>query len=299
MAVEGVLIQTNDNDINSVTDANGYYKLSIGYGWSGVVTPMKDGYVFEPDSNTYTNVIEDYSDQNYIATLMTFKIAGYVLEQNYATPINDVNVSAENGGGTWTSRYGGGSWPTDANGYYEVVVDYNWSGKVTPTKYTYVFTPANTDYNNVIADRNNQNYNGKSLPFAISGYIKNGCNVPMAGVLVEANNGGGQDTTDVNGFYKVWVGYNWFGTVTPTKEHHTFNPGEMVYVDVLADQTEQNYQAANIYDLDYDCSIGFGDIRIISENWLDGPDIPGDFYKDEDNIVNFLDFAEFAEHWLE
>ncbi len=54
-----------------------------------------------------------------------------------------------------------------------------------------------------------------------------------------------------------------------------------------------------IYDLDYDGSIGFGDLRIISEDWLDGPELPGDFYKDEDDIVNFLDFAEFAKHWLE
>jgi hypothetical protein len=137
------------------------------------------------------------------------------------------------------------------------------------------------------------------LQYTISGHIQNECNVPVEGVLVDANNGGSQDTTDVNGFYEVWVDYNWSGTVTPTKEHHTFNPGEMVYVDVLADQTEQNYQALNIYDLDCNGSIGFGDLRIMSENWLDGPDLPGDFYKDEDDIVNFLDFAEFAQHWLE
>jgi hypothetical protein len=298
-AVEGVLIRTDGNDVNTVTDANGFYELWVDYNWSGIVTPQKEGYVFKPDSNTYTNVTQDYGDQNYIATLKTFVISGYVLEQNYATPINDVNVSAENGGGPWTSRYGGGSWLTDANGYYEVVVDYNWSGKVTPTKYTYGFTPANIDYNNVIADQNNQNYNGKPLPFIISGYIKNGCDVPIAGVLVDANNGGGQRTTDANGYYEVWVDYNWSGTVTPTKGHHTFNPGEMVYVDVLANQTEQNYQATNIYDLDCNGSIGFGDIRIISENWLNGPYLPGDFYKDEDDIVNFLDFAEFAKHWLE
>jgi C1A family cysteine protease len=297
--VEGVPIQTDDNDINSVTDANGYYELLVDYNWSGIVTPQKEGYVFEPNSDTYANVIEDYSNQNYIATLKTFVISGYVFDKDYATPINDVNVSAENGGGPWTSRYGGGSDKTDVNGYYEVVVDYNWSGKVVPAKYAYAFEPNKMEYVNVKSDSNDQDYIGTLLTFIISGHIKNSCDVPIAGVLVDANNGGGQNTTDVNGFYEVWVDYNWSGTVTPTKGHHTFNPGEMVYVDVLADQTEQNYQAINIYDLDCDGSIGFGDIRIISENWLDGPDLPGDFYKDEDDIVNFLDFAEFAKHWLE
>ena len=299
--VEGVPIQTDGNDVNTVTDANGFYELWVDYNWSGIVTPQKEGYVFKPDSNTYANVTQDYGDENYIATLMTFKIAGYVLEQNYATPINDVNVSAENGGGPWTSRYGGGSDKTDVNGYYEVVVDYNWSGKVVPAKYAYAFEPNKMEYVNVKSDSNDQDYTGTLLTFIISGHIKNSCDdVPIAGVLVDANNGGGQNTTDVNGFYEVWVDYNWSGTVTPTKGHHTFNPGEMVYVDILSDQPDQNYVAHNIYDLDYDCYIGWGDVAVIHDNWLQtGEDLPGDFYKDEDDIVNFLDFAEFAKHWLE
>jgi hypothetical protein len=152
---------------------------------------------------------------------------------------------------------------------------------------------------NVKSDSNSQDYIGKLLTFIISGRIKNSCGVPIAGVLVDANNSGGQGTTDVNGYYEVWVDYNWSGTVTPTKEIHTFNPAEMVYVNVLADQTEQNYKATNIYDLDCDDLIGFGDLKILIENWLDGPNLPGDFYKDEYDIVNFLDFAEFANHWLE
>jgi unsaturated chondroitin disaccharide hydrolase len=58
------------------------------------------------------------------------------------------------------------------------------------------------------------------------------------------------------------------------------------------------YDAYNIYDLDGDGSIGFGDVKIIGGNWLKtGDDIPGDFYNDETNTVNFLDFAEFAQVW--
>jgi hypothetical protein len=299
-AVEGVLIQADDNDMNTVTDANGFYELWVDYNWSGIITPQKKGYVFEPNGNTYTNVTQDYSDGNYIATLMTFKIAGYVLEQNYVMPISDVNVSAENGGGTWTSRYGGGSDVTDANGYYEVVVDYNWSGKVTPSKYAYGFEPNSRSYAGVIADQNDQDYTGKLLKFVIGGYIRNDCNVPIKDVVVTANNIGGSDTTDVNGFYEVWVDYNWSGTVTPSKTYYTFDPNSRAYTDVLEDKTGQDYLADNIYDLDCDGSVGFGDVAIIGENWLlVGPDVPGDIYKDEDNTVNFLDFADFADVWQE
>ncbi len=131
----------------------------------------------------------------------------------------------------------------------------------------------------------------------ISGYIENFCEVPIKGVLVDANNGGGLDITDANGFYEVWVYSNWSGTVTPSKAHYTFDPNSNAYAYVLDDVIDQNYTATNIYDLDCDGSIGFGDLGIISENWLDGPDLPGDFYKDEDDIVNFLDFADFANVW--
>jgi hypothetical protein len=122
--------------------------------------------------------------------------------------------------------------------------------------------------------------------------------VPIEGVAVSADNGGGQGTTDVNGYYETWVDYNWSGTVTPSKQNYTFEPNLMSYVGVLADQPDQNSVAHNIYDLDYDCYIGWGDVRVMADNWLQtGVNIPGDFYKDDDNTVNFLDFAKFAENW--
>ncbi len=44
------------------------------------------------------------------------------------------------------------------------------------------------------------------LTFSISGYIKNIIDVPVEGVLVIAENGGGTDTTDADG-YEVGVRY--------------------------------------------------------------------------------------------
>ena len=292
--VEGVLISTEYNDINAVTDANGYYELWVDYGWDGNVAPQKEGYVFEPNNYAYADVNNDYNDMNYTATMMTFMIAGYVFEKDLVTPIIDVNVCAENGGGQWTSRYDEGCGITDANGYYEVIVDYNWSGSVTPIKYAFAFDEPNIVYTNVLADQNDQNYIGWPLTFAISGYINNECNAPIEGVRVDANNGGPQYKTDVNGFYQVWVGYNWSGAVTPIKKYYTFEPNQNLYVDILADQYDQNYIAVNIYDLDCDGFIGFGDMGEIANNWLlPGPE--GDF--NVDDIVNFLDFAEFGIVW--
>jgi hypothetical protein len=295
--VAGVLISTDDNDINAVTDANGYYELSVEYGWSGIVTPQMEGYTFEPNSDTYTDVNQNYTDMDYTATMITFRIAGFVLGSDLITPISEVNVSAENGGGQWTSKYGGGSSVTDANGYYEVTVDYMFTGKVTPSKYAYGFEPNSRSYVDVNSDLTvDQGYTGTLLTYRIAGYIQNECNVPIAGVLVSANNGGGQDTTDVNGYYEVWVDYAWSGTVTPEKQYYTFNPAGLDYVSVLADQADQNYAANNIYDLDCDGSIGAGDVGVMADNWLlTGTILKGDFVPDE--TIDFFDFAVFGLVW--
>lgn len=139
----------------------------------------------------------------------------------------------------------------------------------------------------------------KRLIYTISGYIKNGCNVPINGVSVEANNSGGHTVTDASGFYQVWVDYNWTGTVTPAKKDYTFEPNSMSYVGITENKAETRvYDANNMYDLDCNGSIGEGDLAIIANNWLSSnSNAQGNFNHDE--ILNFLDFALFAQRWLE
>jgi hypothetical protein len=257
--------------------------------WSGKVVPSKYAYTFEPNSLTYANVTADIKDQNYAGTLLTYKISGYIKEANL-TPITGVLVTADNGGGSYT---------TDANGFYELQVSYGWSGMVMPSKDSYAFQPGSRNYVNVFADQQEQNYTGVPSALKITGYIKNACQVPIANVFVNANNDGGTDITDVNGYYEVWIGSNWSGTVTLSKAHYTFDPNGKTYTNVTADQTGQNYTANNIYDLDCSGYIGFGDVAIIGANWLrNNVDVhDGDF--NDDDTVNLRDFADFADVWRE
>jgi lysophospholipase L1-like esterase len=132
----------------------------------------------------------------------------------------------------------------------------------------------------------------------ISGYIFDPNITPVDGVLVAADPNGNFDTTDSNGYYEVVVSYGWSGTVTPTKPQYLFDPLERTYSNVITDRVGQNFGDITIYDLDGGGFIGWGDVAVISENWLQtGPDVPGDLHRDDDNIVNFLDFAEFAPLW--
>jgi hypothetical protein len=286
--VAGMLIASDNNDVNALTDANGFYELEVNYHWSGITKPEKDGYIFEPNGYEYSDVDQDLTDMDYIAAPTVFTISGFVLEQSSASPVSGVSIEAENGGGSAI---------TDANGYYEIAVDFNWSGSVAPEKYAYVFEPKSRSYQDVnqdfIAD---QNFSGTGYDYRIYGYIDSTvCSVPVGGVQVNATQGGADAATDSNGFYEVWVNAGWSGTVTPAKAYYTFEAVSTDYEDVQADQ-RADYIGENIYDLDCDGSVGWGDVLAMADNWLStDPGATGNLVPD--GSVNFLDLAYLASIW--
>jgi lysophospholipase L1-like esterase len=285
--VKGMFIHSDQNDINAITDTNGFYEFQVDSNWTGVATPQKEGFLFEPNGYAYSNVNQDLNNMDYIAAQITLEISGYVLEEGTALPINGVNVSADNGGGSAI---------TNANGYYEIVVEYDWSGNVTPNKNACGIEPKSRYYQNVTADYADQNYTGHTYEFKITGLVRNICDSPVEGVLVDANNGGGEATTDSNGYYEVWIDEGWSGTVTPAKTSYAFAPVLRSYVDVQSDYPDQNFITGNTYDLDCDGIIGWSDVKVISENWLStDPGAAGNFV--EDGQVDFLDFAAFGTVW--
>lgn len=293
----GVFVTANNGGSSDTTDPNGYYELTVAYGWSGVVDPNATGYTFDPNSLTYTNVTSDIADQNFIGSLDAFVIAGHILKDDGVTPIEDVTITPENGGGYFTNKYNaGGASITDPNGDYEVMVDYAWSGKVTPTHNAYSFAPADSNYSNVIADINDQNYAGMMLTFSISGYIKNILGVPLEGATVAASNGGGIDTTDPNGYYQVGVNYGWTGSVTAARMDYTFTP-EAPYVNVTTNMTG-DFLAKLDADINGDGYVDISDLLILCQNWLTAGDLSAGNLN-EDTSIDMQDIAEMSEYWLE
>lgn len=293
----GVFVDANNGGSSDTTDVNGYYELAVNYGWSGTVEPNKVGWIFEPSSDYFSSVTTDMNDVNYAASMLRFSISGHITETDFVTPINDVNISADNGGGYFTGKYGGGSDLTDANGYYEIVVDYNWTGIVRVSKRTYSFEPNNgREYINVLSDFNNQDYTGTFFPYSISGYIFDPKNRPLENVILDANNGGSYDTTDASGFYELWVGYNWSGTVIPEKQGYYFDPDQRVYENVVNDYIGMGYMGIRNEDINVDGFINESDLWYIVEYWLQEDPPAGDLF--EDNFIDFLDFGRLAGVWL-
>lgn len=60
--IEGVLVSASNGGGSDITDAKGEYSITVDYGWSGTITPTKEGYIFDPASKTYTNVTENQKE---------------------------------------------------------------------------------------------------------------------------------------------------------------------------------------------------------------------------------------------
>jgi hypothetical protein len=227
--VAGVMISANNGGGSDTTDINGFYEIIVPYSWSGTVTPSKTDWGFIPASQVYSNVTSDETNQDYI----TFqpKISGYV-KDNGDTEVEGVSISADNGGGSDT---------TDINGYYEIVVPYDWSGTVTANKIGWNLTPSSRPYSNVTSDQPNQDYT--AFQPKISGYVRDANGIGVENVLVSANNGGGSDTTDATGFYKITVPYSWSGSVTAKKIKWTITPPSYSYSNLTTDIDGQDYLA--------------------------------------------------------
>ncbi|MHC5183628.1 MAG: hypothetical protein ACYSPI_05070 [Planctomycetota bacterium] len=243
---------------------------------------------------TLTSVASD-TVLDLTGSLEAFVISGTILDDG-AAPLSGVTVTPDNGGGYYTAKYdGGGVGVTDATGYYEVLVDFDWSGNVTPTDNAYTFAPLSSSYSNVTGPVAAQDYTGTMLTFSITGYVENVLGAPVEGVTVTADNGGGTDTTDATGYYEVWVSYDWSGNVTASMTDYTFVPAPAVYANVTVNQAD-DFTAQLDADIDGDAFVGLTDLTILCSNWLT-PGSLSDGDLNEDGFIDLLDVAELGEYW--
>lgn len=124
---------------------------------------------------------------------------------------------------------------SDQDGHYQVNVNREWSGTVTPVKEGYAFSPASRQYSRIGEDHRNQHYQAKKHRYIISG------SVGAEGVFLKGLPG--NVITDGDGCYDVRVDYGWSGVVTPTKEGLIFRPAKKHYAKVRETQIHEDYQS--------------------------------------------------------
>jgi formylglycine-generating enzyme required for sulfatase activity len=150
------VLMTGFPDPPVVTQADGSYSATVEYGWSGTVTPTKEGYSFVPASRTYNNITLDMPGEYYMGSILTYRISGRVLWFD-DSPHSGVLIWADNGGPLDI---------TDATGYYELTISYGWSGTVRADLNpgdNWGFVPPNRSYDNVTVDQSDNDFESRLL----------------------------------------------------------------------------------------------------------------------------------------
>ncbi|MHC4725974.1 MAG: hypothetical protein ACYS17_02005, partial [Planctomycetota bacterium] len=196
-----------------MSNPDGTYSTQVKYGWSGTIKAEKAGYNFEPAEIQYPELYGPEANRDYFATLEQRTISG-TIRTDKGQPVEGVFVVAGAGGGSTT---------TNANGEYELTVDYGWRDTVTPTLPGHNFRPTNKPYRvPVTRDQANQGFTAIIQMFTISDAVMVG-GTGLEGVKVTANNGGGSTVTDSKGQFSVKVPYNWIGEIALERPGFMFN----------------------------------------------------------------------------
>ena len=70
-----------------ITDNEGIYRVSVPYGWAGVVKPMKEGYTFMPPARSYPKVTADMVNQDYAPRALVEGAGATYGEMMYGGPV--------------------------------------------------------------------------------------------------------------------------------------------------------------------------------------------------------------------
>jgi hypothetical protein len=228
--VRGVTVTANPGGAFTVTDDNGFYTLTVDEDWTGTVTPGLNGYTFFQPNHTYSQVREDWPNQDFSATWMVY-ITGTI-------------TSGVSGLGGVHLHGLPGDQHTDNDGNYRVRVDYDWVGTVSPALVGYIFNPAQIDYFGTVGELTGQDYLAQDWPIrTLSGHIRaSGAGLADVPVTVSP---GEPTATDENGWYQVRVNKGWSGTVVPLAHGLSFSPAGRVYANLLEDLGDQDFSVGS------------------------------------------------------
>ena len=115
----GVTVTFGNGGGTDTTNSSGYYSRNVTSGWSGTVTPTREGYRFTPVSRSYSDVTNNQSNQNYTINTVnkllsiTINIVGsgnveIEPEKNYYSKGSLITMTATANSGWLFSEWSGG-----------------------------------------------------------------------------------------------------------------------------------------------------------------------------------------------
>ena len=171
-----------------------------------------------------------------------------------------------------------------------------------PPSVSFSLSPSSTKvaaYGRGVIDWGDISLGAASVPPKITGFVRTPRAAGLDGVLLFADNGGGSSLTDATGYYEVVVPQGWSGTITPGSAEFSFSfdPDALSYTNVMNIVSNQDYAVRNICDLDGDDDVTMVDFAYFADYWLQsGAELPANF--DLSDAVGYPDLEIFIKNWL-
>jgi hypothetical protein len=135
-----------------VTNDTGYYSITLPRNWSGTATPVycDDFEYYEPAQRTYTNIITNYSNQNFVHTFtQEFTISGTFTYAD-GTPIANRAINVGEGKNVTTNEFG----------EYSITKKPCWTNGLTPTLDYHFFIPDTISLVSITSNQENVDFQG-------------------------------------------------------------------------------------------------------------------------------------------
>jgi len=223
------------------TNDFGYYVVEVPARWSGTITPILNGYVFNPNSLVIPEVRSNMIEQNF-----TLRKAGmvYIIGQVQDAK-GDPFTNAALNGFPETTRLN-----TSGNFYGEVPT--SWTGTIIPVAAGYTFTPDRIQVINLQSDLPNQVFVASPeqlvTTYLVSGIIKDPSGSPINNISIT-----GLPTefkTAADGSYQIELPKGWTGVITPVSEKYIFGPSSISIANLSSTLNNQNFVASIITAVD-------------------------------------------------
>jgi hypothetical protein len=333
LPVQNITVTTDNGGSSNITDANGFYKITVPYGWSGTVMPTKEFLSFDPNSRSYSNLTANTANQNFNITIVigdnfddNKRSADWrIFEDNHSiTSISEINNRLEmlSAGqpGFLKACYFSNSWQlyTDASFSFKI----NFHNELTYANDARVYIKIKPD----IADSNYIVFSADcnlstpifSYKTVVDGNVISSAQISRSGqggifyisydhtvdALYLSNTSYGSASawqTIGNLFTSLWPGKNIYIEIGGGSDSSLVYPSSC-YLDNFKINTGDLADYPPKTDLDKNGFINYGDLNVLASQWLKTQEElpPGEQLicdLNGDNLVNFDDYAFFAQIW--
>ena len=223
VGIDGVVLQGFPEPV--YPGNGGAYKVAVPYGWSGVVTPQKEGYEFTPPDKSYENVRADTS-QTFRPAKSTYEVSGTITING--SPIAGVVLDGF-----------AGPVKTDPSGRYRFKVDHEWSATVTPLMEGYEFSPPSIRHDQVVSPQLGQDFYASQIQYSVTG------NVGIGGVEIRGLRG--SVLSGPGGDFAAQVNHGQNIELTPHLEGYRFTPPKFSLTKIKSDKTIPSFVAQEIF----------------------------------------------------